>query len=115
VHVVAPLGPRPCGRQVGTGAGLREALAPDLLRGEDLREVRLLLLVGSVRHDRRTRHPEPDHAYVRGGLRPRHLLVEDRLEAVRRAGAAVFGGPGQTGVARVVELAAPLAAERVVE
>src|SRR6185437_12463765 len=82
---------------------------------EDLREVRLLLRVGSVRHDRRPGHPEPDHADVPGSLGARALLVEDRLEAVGSAGASVLGRPGQAGVAGLVELAAPLAAERVVE
>ena len=43
----------------------------------------------------------------------RHLLVEDRLEAGRRAGAAVLLRPGQAGVAALEEEAAPLAAERV--
>ena len=41
--------------QVGAGVGLRVALAPDLLAGEDLRRVALLLLLGAVRDDRRAR------------------------------------------------------------
>ncbi len=76
--------------------------------------MRLLLLLAPVRHDRRPGHAEPDHADVARGLRPRHLLVEDRLEAVGSAGAAVLLRPGQARVAALVEELAPLAAERVV-
>ena len=68
-YVAAPLDPRAHGGEVGAGVGLGEALAPDLLGGEDLREVRLLLLLGAVRHDRRPGHAEPDHADVRRRLR----------------------------------------------
>ena len=67
--------------EVGAGAGLGEALAPDLLGREDLREVALLLLVGAVRDDRRPGHAEADHADVRRRLGARHLLEEDRLVA----------------------------------
>src|SRR5206468_2988623 len=74
-----------------------------------------LLLVGAVRDDRRARHPEPDDADVRRRLGRRHLLVEDRLEAVRRAGASELLRPRQAGVARLEELAAPLAHEGIVE
>ena len=77
--------------------------------------MRLLLLVGAVRHDRRPGHPEADHADVGGSLRARHLLVEDGLEAVRRSRSAVLLRPGQPGVPGLVELAAPLAAELVAE
>ena len=101
--------------EVGAGVRLGEPLAPDLVRGEDLREVRLLLLLRAVRDDRRAGHPEPDHADVRRRVGPGRLLVEDRLEAVRGSGTAVFLRPGQAGVAGVVEHPAPFAAERVVE
>ena len=40
-------------RQVRAGVGLGEALAPDLLGGEDRRQVALLLLVGAPHHQRR--------------------------------------------------------------
>ncbi len=115
VHVALALGARTCGGEVGACVRLRESLAPDFLRGEDLREVRLLLRVGAVRDDRRPRHTEPDDADVTGRLCERHLLVEDRLVAVRRTFAAVLLRPRQPGVARVIELATPLAAEVVAE
>ena len=105
------LGPRAGAGEVGAGVGLREALAPDLLGREDLVEVPLLLRVGAVDDDRRAGHAEADHADVRRRRGGGHLLVEDRLVAVGRARAAVLLRPGQAGVAGVVELAAPLAAE----
>ena len=49
-------------REVGAGARLGEALAPDLLAGEDVREVALLLLVRAVGDDRRPGHAEADHS-----------------------------------------------------
>src|SRR5207248_11766957 len=104
-----------CGSEVGARVRLGEALAPDLLGGQDLRQVRLLLVVAAVRHDRRPGHTEPDDADVGGSLRARHLLVEDGLEAVRGARAAVLLGPGQPGIAGLVQLAAPVAPELVAE
>jgi len=73
----------------------------------------MLLLFRAVRDDRRPCHAEPDHADVRGRVGPRHLLVEDRLEAVGRAGAPVLFRPGQPGVTRLMQHPAPLAAEVV--
>ena len=101
--------PRAYRGEVGACAGLREALAPDLLRRQDLREVALLLLLRAVGHDRRPGHPEADHAHVARRLRTGELLEHDRLMAVRSALAPVLLGPGQPGVARVVELPRPLA------
>src|SRR4029079_5127737 len=66
---------------------------------------------GAVRHDRRPRHAEADDADVARRAGARHLLVEDRLVAVRRARAAVLLRPGQARVAGLGELAAPLAPE----
>ena len=107
---VLPAGARAHRGQVGARTRLGEALAPDLLGGEDLLEVLLLLGVGAVRDDRRPGHPEADHAEVRGCFGARHLLEEDRLVAVRGGRAAVLLGPRQPGVAGLVQLAAPVAA-----
>ncbi len=115
VDVAAALGARAAGGEVGARVRLREALAPDLVGGEERLEVARLLLVGAVRDDRRPRHPEADHADVRRRLRGGELFVEERLEAVRRARAAVLLRPRQPGVAGGVERLAPLAHERVVE
>ncbi len=71
----AQLRARPHGGEIGAGARLREALAPDLLGREDVREVALLLLLGAVGDDRRPGHAQPDHAQVPGSLGPRPLLV----------------------------------------
>ena len=115
VDVAAPLGARARGGEVGARVRLREALAPDLVGGEERLEVARLLLLGAVRDDRRPGHAEADHADVGRSLRRGELFVEDRLEAVRRARAAVLLRPGQARVAGLVELAAPLAHERIVE
>ena len=115
VDVAAALGARARGGEVGARVRLGEALAPDLLGGEKRLEVARLLLVGAVRDDRRPGHAEADHADVGRSLGGGELLVEDRLEGVRRAGAAVLLRPRQAGVARRVEQLAPLAHERIVE
>ena len=54
--------------------------------------------------------PSPMTPMCARRLGARHLLEEDRLVGVRRAGAAVLLRPGQARVAGLVELPAPLAA-----
>src|SRR5207302_1023330 len=100
--------------QVAPTAGLAEPLAPHLLTGEQWLQISLLLLVGAPGDDRRTRHAETDHANVVGSADARGLLQVDPLVGVRRAAPAVLLGPGQPDVAAVVELACPLAGERLV-
>ena len=46
--------------EVGAGLGLGEALAPDLLGGEDRLQVALLLLVGAVGDDHRAAHRQAE-------------------------------------------------------
>ncbi len=86
--------------EVRAGLGLREPLAPDLLRGQDRRQVALALLLGAVRDHGRPAHREPEH--VRGLRRARadDLLVEDRLLDQGRAAAAVLLRPRDAGPAR---------------
>jgi len=93
--------------EIGASFRLRETLAPDLLRGQDRGEVARLLLLGAMRHDRRPGHAEADHTDVWRCLCPRHLFEEDRLVRIGSAAAAVLLRPGETGVASVVECAAP--------
>ena len=107
--VALVLDPGARGGEVAAGVGLGEALAPDLLGAEDLREVALLLLLRAPGDDRRARHAEPDHPDVRRRLGARELFEEDGLVAVRRTRAAVLLRPGETGVACGAELLAPLA------
>ena len=75
---------RPDAGEVGAGAGLGEALAPDLVADEERRQVARLLRLGPMRDDRRPGHAEPDHADVRRRLGACQLLEEDRLEARAR-------------------------------
>ena len=89
--------------------GLGEALAPDLVRGEERLQVARLLLLGAARDDRRPGHAEPDHADVRRRLGARLLLEVDRLEARREPAAAVLLGPRDARPAALVERAAPCA------
>ena len=98
---------RPDAGEIGSGPGLREPLAPDLVPGEEWRQVARLLLLGPMGHDRRPGHAEPDHAHVRRRLGTRQLLEQDRLVRDRRARAAVLLRPRQPGVTRSVECAAP--------
>src|SRR4029453_10675379 len=95
--------------EVGPGAGLGKALAPDLLGGEERGQVARLLRLRSVGDDRRPGHPDADDSDVRRRLRARLLLEEDRLMGVRRPAAAVLLRPGQADVSRLVERSAPLA------
>ena len=115
VDVAAALGARARGGEVGARVRLREALAPDLVGREDRLEVARLLLLRPVRDDRRPGHVEADHADMGRSLHRGELLVEDRLEAVRRTRAAVLLRPGQPCVAGLVQLAAPLADEGILE
>ena len=107
VGVPVALGPRLEGREVGPGVGLGIPLAPNLLAGEDLRQVAPLLRLGAVGGDGRPRHPHAED--VEDGRRPvaDHLLVEDQLLHPREPAAAVLLGPGEPEEAGVVELPLP--------
>ena len=91
-HVVLHARLRAEGREVGAGLGLREALAPDLVGGEDRGEEARALRVGAVRDDRRPRHPETDHADVRRCAGADELLVGDGLEDRGEPSPAVLAG-----------------------
>jgi hypothetical protein len=68
--------------EVAAGARLREALAPDLVGGEQRREIASLLLVRAVHEDGRRRHAETDHVDHERHVGAGHLLAGDRLEAL---------------------------------
>ena len=92
--------------EVGARLGLGEALAPDLLGGEDRLQVALLLLVGAVGDDDRAAHRQAEHVGRAGRFLARRLADEDRLLDQRRAAAAVLLRPGDPGPAGLVQLAA---------
>ena len=94
-------------RQVGAGARLGVALAPDLVGGEDLRQVAPPLLLGAVRDQRRPDHLDAHHADEARRARAHHLLVDDRLPHDVGALAAVLARPAHGDVAGLVQLALP--------
>ena len=96
--------------KVGAAAGLGEALAPDLLAGQQRSQVALLLLVAAPRDDRRTGHAEPDAADVVRRADPWRSPRGTRPAACTAPAAAVLLGPGQPDVTGVVERPAPLPA-----
>jgi hypothetical protein len=79
--------------EVRSGGGLAEELAPDLVAARHLREETLLLLLGAVRHERRTEHPVTDHEDADRGLELRFFLAPDDLLHATEALAAVFLRP----------------------
>src|SRR5439155_7118191 len=111
-RIAAELGAGPHGGQVGAGVRLREALAPHLLAGQDLREKALLLLLRAVVDERRADERRP-HADVDHARRPdaRVLLGEEQLLERRRAAAAVLARPVQARPAALVQAALPPARE----
>src|SRR5262249_54068963 len=92
---------------------LRVALAPDLLAGEDLLEVALLLRVGAVRDDRGPGHPEAEDVERRRRPVLDQLLVEEKLLHPGQPAAPVLLGPREPEEPGLVELPLPVAAEVV--
>ena len=97
--------------EVGARLRLGEALAPDLLAGEDRLQVALLLRVGAVGDHHRAAHRQAEHVGRARRFQARRLADEDRLLDHRRAAAAVLLRPGDPGPAGGVHLQLPLAAE----
>ena len=78
--------------EIGTGAGLRIALAPPVVAGVDARQVVVLLRLVAEFHDDRCHHGEAEgdqRGRAGGGI----LFVEDVPLHGRPAGAAPFHGP----------------------
>ena len=89
--------------EVAARVGLGEALAPDLLGGEDLGQVPLALGRRAMAHDGRGRRGQPAPVERLRRLCARHLLVEDDLLHDRGAAPPVLGRPVHAHVARAVE------------
>src|SRR5262249_26281090 len=89
--------------QVGSGPRLGEALTPDDLATEDLREVERLLRFAAARDQGRAAVVEADaqrRRIVRAG--PSDLLVPNEWPHQARAAAAVFLRPRDAGVSGLV-------------
>ena len=80
--------------EIGSRPWLREALAPDVVGGEDRGEESLPLRLGPPLHDPGARQHEADGVHTGRGSRPHHLLLEDHLVDQARAPPAVSPGPG---------------------
>src|SRR5712692_956237 len=105
--VALVLGARLEAREVGARVRLRVELAPDLLGGQHLPEVALLLPVGAVDDDRRADEPDAEAVDGRRGGEARHLVLDDGLLHRRAPPAAVLRGPQHPDVPRLVELPVP--------
>ena len=93
--------------EVGAGAGLGVALAPQLLDGHDLRQEALLLLLGAERDQRRAEQLLAEVVDAGGRVGAGVLLVEDHLLEQRQPAAAVLLGPADAGPAVLREVPVP--------
>jgi hypothetical protein len=98
--------------EVGAGGRLGEQLAPDLVGRQHRPEVALLLLLGTVRDQRRPEHPHADDVEDPGHARAPDLLVDDHLLQRAEPGAAVLGGPRDGREAALGEPSLPCAPRR---
>ncbi|MFY9264091.1 MAG: hypothetical protein WAO61_01495 [Solirubrobacterales bacterium] len=105
--VAVALGPALQTGEVGSGTGLGEELAPDLLAGQNRLKKALFLLVAAVVDDRRPGEALADAVDPVGRPGAIELLGEDRLFGDVGAASAVFGRPGEAGVSGLVQLALP--------
>ncbi len=113
VVVAVPHGPGLERREVRARVGLGVALAPDLLAGEDLLEVALLLGVGPVGDDRRAGHAEAEDVERRRRPVKDQLLVEEELLHPREPAAPELLGPREAQEPGLVKLPLPVPAELV--
>ncbi len=95
------------GRQIRSGGGLGEQLAPDLIAVEHRSEVARLLLVGAVGDDRRAEHADADDVEDSGHFYTSDLLVADHLLDRTEPLSAVLLWPGHAREAALGELALP--------
>src|SRR5262249_37260987 len=95
--------------EVGAGAGLGEAEAPEVLAAEDARREALLLLLGAVGEDGRPGDADAEVADDVGGLRAAHLLDVGDLLRDARVAPAIRAGPGDADPARIGQPVLPRA------
>ena len=93
---------------VGTGAGLAEELAPDLLAGGDAAEVVVLLFFGAPCDDGGPAHPDPDDVgRTRHRVPTEHLVHRAGLGGCEREPGSVLRRPRRGGVAGFAESRVP--------
>ncbi|MCY1434803.1 hypothetical protein D9M71_508750 [compost metagenome] len=94
-------------RQVGAGARLRVALAPEFATGDDARQEAALLFIVAECGDGRPGQSFANMAHASRSAGARVFLVEDHLLADRQAAPAILRRPADTGPAALGELALP--------
>src|SRR5262245_50171496 len=98
-------------RQVAAGAGLAEALTPDLVTRQHGRDEPAALRLAAVVDERRTQQPDAEDVQDGRSVGARQLGLEDRLLDLGGALATPLLGPPHPEVPGLVELPLPLAAE----
>ena len=92
---------------IRAGAGLRIALTPDLLGGENFRQIALFLLLGRPMHQGRTDQRDAQAVDQGRRLDPPELLAKDDTLLEFRPAPAVSLGPRDPDPAATVHLAMP--------
>src|SRR5262249_1200540 len=111
VVIALPLGFRGHRAEIGAVVGFGEALAPDVLRAEDVLDEALLVLVRPHLEDQWPRPVETDRVEHEGPAWARHLLRSNILKTLRQATAAILLWPRHPEIACLMDLALPLAEE----
>ncbi len=96
--------------EIGAGARLGIALAPDLVAGQDFRQIALLLFLGAPMDQRRAQQAHADRAGQDRRAGAEILLVEDDLLHEAGAAPAIFLRPGDADPAGGVHFLLPGAA-----
>ena len=99
-------------REIASGAGLAEQLAPQFVGAQDVRQPSRRLFGCRVGEQRRTDEVDADPADELRCPRSRQLLLHDEVMQRTRAPAAVLDRPGDADEVRVRELSLPRAQER---
>ncbi len=100
-------------RQVASGVGFGEPLAPRDRAVEDLGDELSLLFLGSPLQDGRAHEGVPEEVRPHGRHRTGEFLVEDDLLDERETLASVFLGPRGTDPSPLAQLSGPIGVERL--
>src|SRR5580704_10765671 len=93
---------------VGAGVRFRVPLAPDFLRRQYLRDVALLLFLGTQPDQRRPDQHNSENVHEHRRVDPGHFLAVDELLRDGCVAPAVFFGPAQADPSAFIKLPVPL-------